>query len=298
MRRGWNLVSYLPNDVHAIEDALYSLDGNLQIAYTYDGTPLVYVPGQGAFNTLTEMAPCFGYWVKLAEAGVLTYPASSGAMPKVDWPIADESLDSEAKYVEPTRNWVNVYSHNLTVDARQVSIGSTVTAHTIDGKVIGHYVMKSTGTFGFMAVYADAEGENVAGIKQGELFYLSVDGNKTNEVFTWTDQGALIEVMALTTGAGGTLPESYSLEQNYPNPFNPTTTISFSLPVSSNARVEIFNLLGQVVATPFDGHAEAGEHKVVWDGKSSTGENVSSGIYLYRLTAGDFVKSLKMTLVK
>ena len=301
VRRGWNLESYLPNDVLAVGDALYSLAGNLQIAYTYDGTPLVYVPGANPIlNTLTEMEPCFGYWLKLNNDGVLTYPAANGAMPKIEWPIAQEALGSQAKLVEPTRNWVNMYSYNLTLDGQPVSVGATILAHNINGQVIGQYEMKASGTFGFMPVYADAQDETVAGIKKGESFYLSVDGIKTAEVFTWTEQGALIEVAALTSSAGGgnTLPNDYVLEQNYPNPFNPSTTISFSLPTASQATIEIFNLLGQKVATPYDGFAEAGNHNVEWNGQTITGETAPSGIYLYRLTAGQYVKTLKMTLVK
>jgi len=299
---GWNLVSYLPDDAHSINDALYSLDGNLQIAYTYDATPLVFVPppADSTFNTLNQMEPCFGYWLKLNNASVLTYPAANGAMPKYEWPIVQNSLSAEEKIVEPTRNWVNLYSYNLTLDGRPVSIGAEISAHNLSGKVVGHYIMKESGTFGFMPVYADQPGESITQIKPGETFYLTVDGNKTNEEFQWTLHGGLIEVAALTTGAGpgNTLPESYVLEQNYPNPFNPSTTINFSLPVASNARLEIFNLLGQVVATPFDGMAEAGEHKIVWDGRNSSGVGVASGIYLYRLTAGNFVQTRKMTLIQ
>lgn len=294
----WNLVSYLPNDVHAIQDALYSLAGNLQITYTYDVTPLVFVPGQDPFNTLTLMEPCFGYWLKLDHAGLLTYPSAVGAAPKIEPTVPVASLSDKTGPVEPTRLWVNLYSHHLTIDENVVSSGDIVTAHASNGHVIGYYEMKSSGTFGFMPVYADAADETVAGIKKGETFYLQVNGIKTNEEFTWTEQGALIEVAALTTGGNNTLPESYELEQNYPNPFNPSTTISFSLPTASEATLEIYNLLGQKVATLYDGFAEAGEHKVVWDGRTLNGETASSGIYLYRLTAGQFVKTLKMTLVK
>ncbi len=296
---GWNLVSYLPNDMHAIQDALYSLNGILSIAYTYDGIPLVYIPGQDPFNTLTEMESCFGYWLKTGN-GVLTYPPASGVAPKILTSIPNASLTEKSGPVEPTRNWINMYSYNLTLDGQPVSIGASVTAHNLSGNTIGHYAMKANGTFGFMPVYADAADESIAGIKKGERFYLSVDGQKTSEEFTWTEQGALIEVAALTTGAGGesNLPDAYVLEQNYPNPFNPSTTISFSLPAASQATLEIFNLLGQKVATPYDGLAEAGEHRIVWNGRTITGETASSGIYLYRLTAGQYVKTLKMTLVK
>jgi len=89
------------------------------------------------------------------------------------------------------------------------------------------------------------------------------------------------------------LPTEFSLGQNYPNPFNPITDISFSLPVASHVKLEIFNVMGQKVATVVDRHLEAGNHSVTWDGSQG-----ASGVYLYRLTAGDFVESKKMVLLK
>ncbi len=89
------------------------------------------------------------------------------------------------------------------------------------------------------------------------------------------------------------VPYDFSLAQNYPNPFNPSTEISFTLPAPSRARLEIVNLLGQVVATVYDGHLGAGVHSFSWNGS-----NAASGVYLYRLTAGDFVATRKMVLLK
>jgi len=90
-----------------------------------------------------------------------------------------------------------------------------------------------------------------------------------------------------------TMPAEFRLDQNYPNPFNPKTDIRFSLPQPANVRLEIFNIIGQKVATLVDRHMSAGSHSVTWDGSS-----VASGIYLYRLQAGDVVVSKKMMLVK
>jgi hypothetical protein len=89
------------------------------------------------------------------------------------------------------------------------------------------------------------------------------------------------------------LPLEFSLDQNYPNPFNPVTEISFSLPKTSEVTLEIFNLLGQSVAKVYQGRLEAGTHSYIWDGSSA-----ASGIYLYRLTAGDFMETKKMILLK
>jgi hypothetical protein len=94
------------------------------------------------------------------------------------------------------------------------------------------------------------------------------------------------------------LPGAYALHQNYPNPFNPTTTIEYDLPKSSSVRLEIYNITGQKVRTLTSGQASAGHQTIVWDGRDATGRSVSSGIYLYRLTAGEYVKTRKMLLMK
>jgi len=94
------------------------------------------------------------------------------------------------------------------------------------------------------------------------------------------------------------LPQEYSLSQNYPNPFNPTTMIHFELPRASEVRIEIFNLLGQRIHTLVEGTKPAGRYDVTWDGKNEQGVPLSSGIYIYRLTAGEYQRTLKMILLK
>lgn len=94
------------------------------------------------------------------------------------------------------------------------------------------------------------------------------------------------------------LPEEFSLGQNYPNPFNPTTTIEFELPRQAQARLEIFNLLGERILTLLDGISTAGKHRAVWNGKDAEGNSVASGLYLYRLTTGETTLSRKMMLLR
>ncbi|MCM2272231.1 MAG: T9SS type A sorting domain-containing protein [candidate division Zixibacteria bacterium] len=94
------------------------------------------------------------------------------------------------------------------------------------------------------------------------------------------------------------LPGSFYLSQNYPNPFNPSTEIRFSLPRRSAIRLTVFNLLGQEVTTLTDGEYAAGEYRVRWNGQDTSGESVASGIYFYRLEAGEFSRTRKMVLLK
>lgn len=89
------------------------------------------------------------------------------------------------------------------------------------------------------------------------------------------------------------IPTEFSLSQNYPNPFNPTTTVQFGLPKSSEVKLVVYDLSGRVVAELANGKFEAGYHKIAFDGA-----RLVSGIYYYRLKAGDFTSVKKLTLLK
>jgi hypothetical protein len=93
-------------------------------------------------------------------------------------------------------------------------------------------------------------------------------------------------------------PDRFALFQNHPNPFNPETKISYYLPRTSYVRLNVYNVLGQKVSTLFDGHQDSGTHTVLWDGKREDGTSLSSGIYFYRIEAGDFRETKKMSLMK
>jgi hypothetical protein len=86
---------------------------------------------------------------------------------------------------------------------------------------------------------------------------------------------------------------TYKLEQNYPNPFNPSTEISFSIPTAGNTSLEIYNILGQKVATLVNKELNLGLHKYQFDAS-----NLSSGIYFYKLQSNNFTSIKKMMLIK
>ncbi|MFH1278149.1 MAG: M1 family aminopeptidase [Candidatus Eisenbacteria bacterium] len=102
------------------------------------------------------------------------------------------------------------------------------------------------------------------------------------------------------TGVEGDAPPkpAYELAQNRPNPFNPTTTIRFSLPAKERVSLNIYTTSGRLVKTLVNGDLDAGAHAVIWDGLSQSGKETGSGVYFYRMEAGDFRETKKMVLVR
>jgi len=97
---------------------------------------------------------------------------------------------------------------------------------------------------------------------------------------------------------GSAVPERYELMQNHPNPFNAGTVIQFTNRRDGNVKLDVFNILGQHVRTLMDEYRGYGTYAVDWDGKDESGRSVSSGMYFYRLAAGDFTDVKKMVLIK
>jgi ABC-type dipeptide/oligopeptide/nickel transport system permease subunit len=94
------------------------------------------------------------------------------------------------------------------------------------------------------------------------------------------------------------IPAHTELLANYPNPFNPETVIRFTVEFPTDVSIDIYNVKGQRVHTILDGHVGAGYHQVVWDGTDDLGRDVSSGIYFYRMNAGEYSSIRKMLLMK
>ena len=120
----------------------------------------------------------------------------------------------------------------------------------------------------------------------GGLF-TSAGGVSANYVARWNSGTSRVEQLSSTA------PKTFLLEQNYPNPFNPSTTIRYQLPVASEVKLEVYDVLGKKVATLVSERQAAGYYQYVWNANGLT-----SGVYFYRLQAGGFVETKKMMLVK
>ncbi len=114
----------------------------------------------------------------------------------------------------------------------------------------------------------------------------------------WAIDNLEIQVGSPTDVADGPPARALSLAQNAPNPFNPATTIAYTVPRDGPVSLRVYDLRGRLVRTLLDGPQAAGAHSAQWDGRDDGGARVASGIYLYRLQAGDELRQRRMTLVK
>jgi len=106
-------------------------------------------------------------------------------------------------------------------------------------------------------------------------------------------QDSTVTVIVGLENIVNSIPKEYKLNQNYPNPFNPTTTIDFDLPKTNEVTIKIYNILGEEVATLVSEKLNAGEYKYDWDASQ-----LASGVYMYRLQAGDYIETRKMILLR
>ncbi|MFO7526336.1 MAG: M1 family aminopeptidase [Ignavibacteriaceae bacterium] len=133
--------------------------------------------------------------------------------------------------------------------------------------------------------------------EQNQTFEIAIEGEPTSINFD-PNNNILKTVNSITTGVDGEFAVTeYSLEQNYPNPFNPATTISFTIPQSTFVTLKVFDIIGNEVAVLVNEQKEAGRYDVNFDA-SSVSRQISSGVYLYSITAGNYNEVRKMTLIK
>jgi hypothetical protein len=134
-------------------------------------------------------------------------------------------------------------------------------------------------------------GEVIAGFPQDfQSAGLSIEGY-TTRLFLFAD--TIMTVVGIKDIAGNLKPEEFSLEQNYPNPFNPVTNIRFNMPSPGNVILKVYDILGSAVMEIFSGNLNAGPHSF-----SFKAENLSSGVYIYRIEYDNLMISKKMILLK
>ncbi len=177
------------------------------------------------------------------------------------------------------------------------SPGGSITCHvTLDGQPLAGYpVTVAWGDTRYETYFSDAEGTATVEFEANDTCATTITAAADGAV-----AGRVVLQPSITADADDNdiTPHQFGLRQNYPNPFNPTTTISFTLTRRQHIALEIYDILGRVVTRLIDDIRESGEHHVAWSGTDQDGNNVASGIYLYRIISEEGTSCRKMTLVK
>ena len=179
--------------------------------------------------------------------------------------------------------------------------------HSIDlnGVETANFPVPLGSTIKASATFGDIDGDGDLEIAvPNQSSYILVDyknttGSRLWECFKKNTSRTGVASQYITSAPNNEVPVfTTKLGNNYPNPFNPSTTVSFSVKESGNAKLEIYNVKGQLIKTLLNDTVSQGYHAVTWNGTDDKGQNVSSGLYLYKLTAKNYKSMKKMIMVK
>ncbi len=199
------------------------------------------------------------------------------------WSFATTSLPAAVNLVSPTNQ------ATISVD----SVEFRWNQQSVIDRYWLEYGTDSTFASSFIDSTLTDTSRTAAGLANNQTYYWRVRGQNSIGWGPFSNTRSFSVVVTSVDASVG-MPEEFSLEQNFPNPFNPTTTITYALPRQSLVLLEVFNIVGQKVATLVNNETQAaGFYQVQLDAR-----DLSSGIYLYQLTAGDFVATKKLVLMK
>ncbi len=227
-------------------------------------------------------------------------PGSSSVEPDsfdvyVTSPTGSSISTPKAKYIVKHVNGIDtvIYNQNSTANGGNVNSSGRLW--------LGRYTFLRGGqdSPGSGTIFGSVELQNDTSLVS--LFYAdSLVNTARRDSFVLRADALILEEAGVTgiTTDPFVLPSAYELSQNYPNPFNPTTQIRFSLPIESNVEMKIYDILGREVATLIKGAYKPGSYTIEWSGRNSYGVHVASGMYIYRITAGKFVQTKKMMMLK
>ncbi|MFZ0454014.1 MAG: T9SS type A sorting domain-containing protein [Ignavibacteriaceae bacterium] len=185
---------------------------------------------------------------------------------------------------------------NATASAGTYNFAISVAPMSATSNDVRFYLTKDDGSYSFRGKIVDNHDPLVTQKFNSINFALNTNAGTSamKMLNVKIDRGAPLDsVLVGVEGTKSLLPTEYSLSQNYPNPFNPTTTINFALPKSSDISLVVYDILGRKVAELINGNLAAGYHSINFNAS-----NFASGVYFYRLQAGNFVSVKKLMLLK
>ena len=314
---GWNWIGYTPQESYEVNEALESLTdvytGDLIKSQTGFAQ---FLENYGWFGSLAYMSPKEGYLISSSVEGELLYPFTLDRSAEV---VEEDNIIASTTPIisENVPEWVVVpseFSSTMSMVSSLVSFDSTsrnpndIVGAFIDGVCRGtaspQYIEPLDEYLVFLTIHGDEDETRdvvfqVYHEETDEILYVPNNvGFVTNDVIGTITEPYTIDARTLTTGDPGYIPVVFSLAQNYPNPFNPVTKIGYGVAENTMVSITVYNLMGEKVATLVNKNQDPGYYFTNWDSRNDMGINVSAGMYIYQIRAGDYVKSRKLILLK
>ena len=281
LSEGWNLISGISDEIPigGINDP-----GNIIVDGTIYGFQEVYV-------TAETIEPGKAYWIYAITDGDITISSGSPAR------IRSSFTDRTEKANKLRFNGSNLYFGVPIPEEEMLSyqLPPKPPEGAFDVRFSDN--MKVAENSGTIEIMNNSEQLVISyDIKDDADWILSGD-----EEYRLSGSGEIVvygNVIGFTLNKVTEIPLAYSVLQNYPNPFNPVTTIRYNLPEYSHVSIIIYDLLGRRVTTLINKAEKPGYKSIVWDGTDSFGKQVSAGVYLYQIRAGNYTRVRKMALLK
>jgi len=265
VHQGWNMLSL----------ARLVDDPRVSVLFPTVTSAFEYIPN-ASYLAVDSLKAGVGYWLK--------FPSEQEVMLVGDTISADTSLQIQ-------EGWNMIGSATQAVLV--TDIGSNPPEMTVSSFFAyqGSYMMSDT-------IYP-GNGYWVKTDRDGELILTAGSKAFTLNRIKIVDRGETPPAPPeLNEAVSDRIPTTYMLEQNYPNPFNPATIISYQLPTDGWVTLKVYNILGEEVKTLVDENQNGGFKSVEWNPSTSSGQVLSSGVYFYRLNAGNFVETKKLLLIR
>jgi len=303
LQSGWSIIPYLRQSEMRVDSALTSIGHNIIIVKDQDGN--AYFPALPV-NDIGNMEPGQGYQIKLTSLDTLLYPMNTFLFSKSvveRQPVIANSINPHYKTKLRTDN-------NATIVFPKRAIGGVL----MNGDEVGVFDQKGTlvgsglyqgDNFAVAAWGDDPTTPEKDGLKVGESYdvrfwYTRSSTEQTAKNIQWSEGTGTYDVNGINVVgkvevemADLPVPDRVELFQNYPNPFNPTTMIRFTVPKGMNARIRIYNVLGEMIAEVANQYFDTGYHEISFNSAS-----YPSGVYYCRIEANGLSDVKKMVFIK
>jgi hypothetical protein len=295
---GWNWLGFTPQNDGTTVDALASIITTEGDFIKNQGASSTYYPDFGWYGGLDELGSTEGYMLSVADGSVLTYPNF----------VVDDALAREISVKElpiAVSDWevdYHDYEFNghitMSIDSHEDFKGDYVAAFVGDecrGLAERMYFPFGDSYMYSVMVYSNGtDGEELR-----FKYYDSAKGDIVEYSETLPFENNMIEGDGFNTfslsreGSDLQQPMAYGISDAYPNPFNPVVTIDYEITMDSEVNIFVYDLNGRMVSELVNGYQSAGSYPVVWDA-----QELSSGVYMVNMTAGDYSTIQKVMLIK